>query len=573
MSARMLRVGRSLVLAIGVAAILPGVTSAAAAKNPICGALGHRIQASSGAQMFCFGPQLSVGSGGGSLPLAHTLAGSPFTANVNAANLSEDVTPGGVRAYGQSETSVASAGQYVVEAWNDSTSFFAFCPSPMNKEEGTGYGFSTNGGASFTDEGGLPNAGCANNLTEGDPAVEAWRAGGATYFYITSLYPSVGASVSNDISLTACRVVGSGSTATLSCGQPIIAGQSTQCARPFGFFACSFLDKDFLSIDPTRGRLYVTYTEFGPSPENSSFNGQIEMSVCDLGTAAGAAGPAGGTASHPVCEHGTPATVEKPLGAPYLTVARGDPNCESEGSYPAADVASGDVYVAYEFNSFTNIASPACLTTPTQEVMTHVPASCLKLQTVSPCSGPANTARENIVSMDGAMIPGYNRFPGNDFPRVAVDHAAGTVSMVWNDARANPLGDVLLQSFALGSLSPIQSAPVRLNANPEGLHYMPALRNASASGKIAVSWYDRATPTTTVTDVRAALSIDPRLTATPANVLVTSVPSDWNAVSSDIVPNFGDYTDNYAAGGRLFVAWSDGRLGEPQPFEASVAMP
>jgi hypothetical protein len=59
--------------------------------------------------------------------------------------------------------------------------------------------------------------------------------------------------------------------------------------------------------------------------------------------------------------------------------------------------------------------------------------------------------------------------------------------------------------------------------------------------------------------------------------LVTTQPSDWNADSSDIVPNFGDYTDNYViatpappfSGDQLYVAWSDGRLGFPQPFEAN----
>jgi hypothetical protein len=39
-------------------------------------------------------------------------------------------------------------------------------------------------------------------------------------------------------------------------------------------------------------------------------------------------------------------------------------------------------------------------------------------------------------------------------------------------------------------------------------------------------------------------------------------------VSSDIIPNFGDYTDNFAVGSHDYVAWSDGRLGVPQPFMA-----
>ena len=76
-----------------------------------------------------------------------------FRANVNAASLAEDLSPGGVRAFGQSEVSIASSGAYVVEGWNDSTGFFSPCPSPMNKEELTGFGFSNNGGLSFTDLG------------------------------------------------------------------------------------------------------------------------------------------------------------------------------------------------------------------------------------------------------------------------------------------------------------------------------------------------------------------------------------------------------------------------------------
>jgi hypothetical protein len=60
---------------------------------------------------------------------------------------------------------------------------------------------------------------------------------------------------------------------------------------------------------------------------------------------------------------------------------------------------------------------------------------------------------------------------------------------------------------------------------------------------------------------------------------VTDTSSDWNSVSSDIVPNFGDYTDNYvglpsgsATASTLFVTWSDGRLGDPQPFVSEAGL-
>jgi hypothetical protein len=237
-------------------------------------------------------------------------------------------------------------------------------------------------------------------------------------------------------------------------------------------------------------------------------------------------------------------------------------------------VKRGDLYAAYEFNQTTNILNPACFNTPTRNTLVRVQAACLVLQPSTICGALAGSALEPVTSLDAAFIPGYNRFPANDFPRVAVDPSAGTVSMVWNDARMHPLGDILLRSYALGTLTPIQAAPVVLNRDSGGLHFLPALRNVSATGKLAVSLYDRSSANTAVTDVRAAVGIDPRLTSTPkTNTTVTSVPTDWNSVSSDIVPNFGDYTDNYIANGRLYVAWSDGRLGLPQPFEASMPLP
>ena len=55
---------------------------------------------------------------------------------------------------------------------------------------------------------------------------------------------------------------------------------------------------------------------------------------------------------------------------------------------------------------------------------------------------------------------------------------------------------------------------------------------------------------------------------------MTSISSNWLTANSDIVPNFGDYTDNYIAitSGKkgpiatMFAAWSDGRINDPQPF-------
>jgi hypothetical protein len=531
-------------------------------NNPFCKTLGKSVQASQGAQIFCFGPQGNNGSTGSQ----HRSGNGGVGTNVNAANPAEDVSPAGVRAYGQSEVSTAASGSYVVEAWNDATGFFSACGSPMNKEELTGFSFSNNGGKTFTDLGGVPNANCANSRAEGDPSVEVYNVGGSTYFYISSIFIPFNIP-ENELSVTACKVQGTGSSATLTCGQPIVAAISSDCVGTTPFVFCSFLDKEFLSIDPVHARLYMSYTEFGVSSFAAS-NGIIELAVCDL-----SANPAS-----PTCFNGS-------LGSsgsgqpPYYVVAPADPNCENEGAYPAVDLATGDVYVAYEHNWASAIFSSTCASVPVKNVMNHVPFSCLPLVAsafpTAPCAAQ-NSNAVNITSLQAAFIPGYNRFPMNDFPRLAVSDPFGTVSMVWNDARSHPAGDILLQSFNLGSLGLVQATPVRINSSTGGWHMLPALRNVDDDGDLQISFYGRTTGNTAITNVYTTIDTSPKTNSTPGNVLVTTAPSDWNAVSSDIVPNFGDYTDNYVkaqAGApyttqTLFVAWSDGRLGDPQPFNA-----
>jgi len=542
-------------------AVGPNKIIGAGNNHPICSRLGKSLQASQGAQIFCFGPQ-SNGT------VIKSISNPSFGSNVDAANPREDRSPSGVQSYGQSETSVAASGSYVVEAWNDATGFFSPCSASMNKAELTGFGFSNNGGKSFVDLGGLPNSNCNTSRTEGDPSVEAYTVGGHTYFYISSIFIPFTVP-QNDLSITVCVVVGSGSSAALSCSDPVVAATSGQCVDSGGGnIVCSFLDKEFLSIDPVRARLYMSYTDFGvnfSTPDNFT-NGQIELAVCDLSSPA-----------TPTCYNGSKGTGTGIGTAPYLVVAPGDLSCEREGAYPAVDVHTGAVYVAHEFNWATNLFGSGgptdCRAVPTKNQLDYIPFSCLTIPVAS-CLGPTATKSVKVISMDAAFIPGYNRFPASDFPRIAVSDHSGTVSIVWNDARNHVLGDILLQSYALGSLTRIQASPVRINPDTGGMHFLPALRNADEDGRLNVSWYSRSNPNSTITNVsRVNVSA---LTSGPASgsALVTTGPSDWNAVSSDIVPNFGDYTDNYVANGEtLYVAWSDGRLGDPQPFEQPIGDP
>jgi hypothetical protein len=520
----------------------------------------HKIFVSAGAQSYCFGAQPSNGS---SAPGGRASVASGVTpTNVAASNLGEDVAPNGTRGYGQSETSVAANGPYVVEAWNDATSFFSPCGSAQYKEEATGLGFSANSGTSFRDLGGLPNNHCSiatGYLYGGDPSVETATIGGVRYFYISSLFNPVDASrgAPSEIAMSVCTATGSGTSANLACGQPVVIARSSECLMFDGLQFCSFLDKDFLTVDPVRDRLYLSYTEFGFSAQPDS----IELAACDISNP-----------TAPRCHNGGNGPGTRP---PYLVVQPSPANgCENEGAYPAVDRWSGDVYVAFEHNVETNLSSAGpCASEPVREIVRRIPFGHLTLPQASGGSGTA--AAINITSMDSAFVAGYNRFPGNDFPRIAVSRPYGTVSIVWNDARNHPLGDIMMQSYKLGSLQPA-SGLIRLNPPTGGLHFLPALRNADRAGKLNVSWYERANASTTRTNVYEAPGVSPRATATPANVLITNVATDWNAVSSDITPNFGDYTDNYVistptapfVGTSVAISWSDGRNGSPQAFFA-----
>lgn len=521
-------------------------------KTDFCNALGKTIQASSGAQMYCFGAQRN----GPGLAILQPAGPPPKgLANVDAANNSEDRTGSGAYIGGQSETSIAASGKYVVEAWNDGTAFFSACGAPMYKEELTGYGFSRDGGVTFTDYGGLPNNNCSTGSRwSGDPSVEVYVNSGLTYFYISSLFSTVNGL---QVAVAACQVTGS----TLTCGQPTIVASSNNS------ISFSSLDKDYLTIDQANKRLYITFTDFADF--NDPSGNTIQLAACDISRPLA-----------PICSNGN-------AGAPpYLVVDLGDSVsfCEVEGAYPAVDPASGDLYVAFEYNWATNFfGAGACVdTNPTKVVTAFVRSSCLTDPTVGPstCSPPFLENSNIIISTDATIVPGYNRTLMNDFPRIAVSDAHGSVSVVWNDARNRPLGDIFLQSYRLGSLTYIQGSPVQLSDDDSsnrssGAAFMPGLKNVSSSGKLNVTWYDRRGKNagTGKTDIFGVTDVNPLTSGSPTNKKFTNVSTDWLATSSVIIPNFGDYTDNYVSSSDiLYVAWSDGRTGVPQPEEAHEAV-
>lgn len=82
-------------------------------------------------------------------------------------------------------------------------------------------------------------------------------------------------------------------------------------------------------------------------------------------------------------------------------------------------------------------------------------------------------------------------------------------------------------------------------------------------GGVHVSWYDRRFDVRcrARADFMLASSFDGGATFGP-NARATSVSSSWQ-ISADAIPNFGDYFLPAADARGLYLAWADGRLGDP----------
>ncbi len=487
---------------------------------------------SAGTRQATFSPSTSPSSTTGSGASA-----AKFGPNVDATDPSEDV------ASGQSETAVAASGQFVVSAFNDATGFF-FADPTNPKADLTGAGFSSDGGKSFS-EVALPNSNSCQRIF-GDPSVVSLSSGGATFFYVFSLYLPRCSTGGFEISLSV-GTIPAGSTA-IAFGQPIVVANG---GSP-GLATTVFLDKDFAAIDRVNKKIAVSYTAFGSASVNRS--GQINIALCDLSATPGT----------PACFPGTG-------GPSYLTLANSPTTLfeELEGAYPAFSNA-GDLYVTWNQNWFTNFLQAFFFGTTdpfTHQLAARVPAACLTFPTTGCATPAAVTVEQSVKSLDSLIIPGYNRGIGNDFPRIAFNNVTNQVVFVWNEGNAHPMGDIVLATAdpTLATISP----KVRVNDdNSFALHFLPAV-SIDGLGNTNISWFDRRSAGgTSMTDV-FAVSIPPGASGA-TNARVTSVATDWNSTGSFIAPNFGDYTDNTSDGTTFYVNWSDGRLGIPNSFVASA---
>jgi len=136
----------------------------------------------------------------------------------------------------QSETSIAALGMNLVAGWNDGKNFNV-------NPGGSGYGYSSDMGATWTD-GGVPPAAGVNDIYEGDPSLTVDNAGN---FYYANLYTPDGGFTSG---LSVNRGTFSGTSFTFN--PPVVAASSVS----------DFLDKEWIAADPVNGNVYLSWTRF-----------------------------------------------------------------------------------------------------------------------------------------------------------------------------------------------------------------------------------------------------------------------------------------------------------------------
>lgn len=466
--------------------------------------------------------------------------------NVNANDPAHDL------AAGQNQTAIAAAKATVVTAWNDATGLLV-APSTDLRASMTGVAISRDRGRTFRDLLGLPNPN-ANQKWYGDPTVVAID---SHHFAIGSIYSPSGtytcAQAPARVAL-AVVILTIGASGDVSFGDPVITAQGADycllgTGEPDGdSLNAAFLDKEWLSYNKASRTLAMSYTRLFFGYDGQSGDGQVELVRAQVPE--------------------DPATLSATDWSKPVVVWPEEATVVNQGAYVSV-ASNGDAYVSWERNVSSN--------TSNGDPYVYIHVARVKPDDTTPdlggpdhprvvTTGQVNSnGRGGVKSLDTAAIAGYFRTGGGqDYPRIAVDTKLKKVIVVWNDGSAHPLGDIWMRALPLNLK--IAGSIRRVNDDDSyALHFMPAV-SIRSNGSVATSWYDRRIggANSTRTDYYGEVRRTPGRSA--RDFRVTSASTDWLRTSSYVTPNFGDYTDNASTGNTTYYAWTDGRIGVPQPF-------
>lgn len=162
---------------------------------------------------------------------------APASASAFGANVRINTLVGTPATNGESEVSMAALGARMIGGWNDGQ-FFATVPGFV------GWGWSSNGGTSWTDAGALPTQGLGD-VFYGDPVTVADPAG---HWYMADLWRPSGGSATTGITV---------SHATWSGASPVFGAPVVIATSP-----TDYLDKPWLAVDPASGIVFIAYVRF-----------------------------------------------------------------------------------------------------------------------------------------------------------------------------------------------------------------------------------------------------------------------------------------------------------------------
>jgi len=329
---------------------------------------------------------------------------TPLEVATVGANVRLNNTAGDAASTTNAETSIAAHGSQIVGGWNDGLNFGV---SPGN----SGYAYSSNGGATFTDGGVPPVPPASNARYEGDPSLTVDNAGN---FYYANLYTPDG-------SLSAISVNrGNFSGTSFSWNLPVMPVPPTPT---------DFLDKEWIAVDPVNGNVYLSYTRFLAAGGN-----QIEFTRSTNQ----------GVTWDPITIL-TSSTAENCTGS---RVAVG-PTGEVQVIYFVFDQASGNNYMRTRRSTTQGVSFGPEVTLPT---------------------GP-----NGIFSNYGSGPAGFNRARGIGFPSLAIDRSGGLhngrVYATWEETfnfYFDPLGAGGVVSETEGNNTPGTANPITIGQQING---------------------------------------------------------------------------------------------------------
>ena len=422
----------------------------------------------------------------------------------------------------QSETTIAASGSLVVVGFNDFRGAEGDILSSIS-----GVIYSSDGGQTFTDGGQLPAS--PGSAVLGDPVLAVYEPpSGPPVFYYSSIFSP------DSVKVSLCIHRSTDGGASWSGPFEVTSATSSTDALE---------DKEWCTVDPETGRLFVSWTRFPPSGTDTmkvtySDDGGVTWSTpFKLGT--------GGQGSVVACDpNGPDVYVAWETGAPAIAVARSSNN---GASWNAASTLSAfsEVLPPYGFDRLNSF--PSLAVNPADHGVELVYAASVN-GTPSSDFGDIYYRRSTNHASGFSPAVALNVFHGSDRPQIFPTVATapdGRVDVFWYDESAGSGVDDLTDLFYTFSTTfgaswsspvPVTPAPFHNEAGnnytaPHQGDYIDATSGGPA--RSAFAWFGTPSPFGSWPDALVATIADPVQVA-PLRVRPGSITlSDFGCTAND----------------------------------------